>query len=284
MKAMTDAVHEQGGKIVLQLAHGGIFADSDLTEQAPVAPSAVAGKSKVVPREMTTKDIREVVEAFGDAASRAKQAAFDGVQIHSAHGYLLSEFLSPIFNHRSDEYGGSIENRARVLLEVLQTIRSRVGSDYPIIVKINFQDFYKNGLKLEESLQVGTMLVEGGIDAIELSGGLPTSRKLSPVRMGIKSEDKEAYHQMETRAFKQRVRAPLIMVGGVRSYHLAERLVDEEVADYISMSRPFIREPGLINRWRSGDLKKATCVSDNRCFGPARTGEGIYCVTEAKED
>jgi 2,4-dienoyl-CoA reductase-like NADH-dependent reductase (Old Yellow Enzyme family) len=284
MKAMTEAVHEQGGKIVLQLAHAGIFADSDLTGQAVIAPTPLEGKSKVPPKEISVQDIREVVEAFGDAAGRAKQAGFDGVQIHSAHGYLLSEFLSPIFNHRTDDYGGAIRNRARALLEVLQVIRKDVGHDYPIMVKINCQDFSKNGLELDDSLQVGVMLAEGGIDAIELSGGLPTARKLSPVRMGIKSEDKEAYHRDQARAFKERVQVPLILVGGVRSYHLAERLVEDGVADYISMSRPFIREPGLVNRWRSGDLRKATCNSDNRCFGPARTGEGIYCVTAAKED
>jgi 2,4-dienoyl-CoA reductase-like NADH-dependent reductase (Old Yellow Enzyme family) len=283
LRAMTDAVHEGGGKIVMQLAHAGAFANSELTGQAPLAPSAVEGQSELPPKEMTIQDIQKVVEAFGLAAKRAKKAGFDGVQIHSAHGYLLSEFLSPVFNHRHDEYGGAIENRARALVEVLAEIRKAVGRNYPVLVKMNCEDFAENGLKLEDSVQVGALLSERGIDAIEVSGGLPTSRRLSPVRMGIKSEEKEAYHRKGAEAFKERIQVPLILVGGMRSYHLAERLVEEHVADYISMSRPFIREPGLINRWRSGDLSKATCVSDNQCFVPARAGKGIYCVTEAKK-
>ncbi|MGD8502003.1 MAG: NADH:flavin oxidoreductase [Syntrophobacterales bacterium] len=283
LQAMSNAVHDKGGKIVLQLAHAGIFANAKLSGQIPIGPSAVGGQSGSRPREMTAQDIQEIVETFGAAAKRAKEAGFDGVQIHAAHGYLLSEFLSPIFNQRADEYGGAVENRARALTEALQAVRKGVGSDYPVLVKINCQDFAENGLALEDSVQIGTMLADGGIDAIELSGGLPTSRKFSPVRMGIKSEEKEAYHQNEARAFKERIKVPLILVGGVRSYHLAERLVEEGVADYISMARPFIREPGLINRWRSGDLQKSTCISDNRCFGPAGSGEGVYCVTETKE-
>ena len=127
------------------------------------------------------------------------------------------------------------------------------------------------------------MLVENGIDAIEMSGGILTSPKLSPSRMGIKSEEKEAYFQNEARAFKKELDVPLILVGGNRSFQVAEGLVKEGVADYISMSRPFIREPDLINRWKSGDVSKATCVSDNMCFGPAMKGEGIYCLTEERE-
>ena len=280
LQAMTDAVHAGGGKVVMQLNHAGIFANSELTGQAPMAPSKVEGFRGLPPREMTTKDIHEVVQAFGRSARRAKEAGFDGVQIHSAHGYLLSQFLSPVFNHRLDKYGGTLENRARTLLEALQAIRERVGPRYPVLVKLNCQDFTENGLGLDDSVQVGVMLAKGGIDAIELSGGLPISRNLGAARVGINAEDKEAYFRNEARTFKEQVRAPLILVGGIRSYYLAERLVEEEMADYVSMSRPLIREPALISRWRSGDLRRATCVSDNKCFRPVRAGEGVYCVNE----
>jgi 2,4-dienoyl-CoA reductase-like NADH-dependent reductase (Old Yellow Enzyme family) len=155
-----------------------------------------------------------------------------------------------------------------------------VGPDYPIMVKLNTQDFVENGLTLKDSVQVGSMLAEEGINAIELSGGLPTAFKLGPSRMGIKSKEKEAYFRDEARAFKEKIRVPLILVGGIRSYHIAKGLIDGGVADYISMSRPFIREPSLINRWQAGDIRKATCISDNQCFRPARAGEGIYCVNE----
>lgn len=280
LEEMTRAVHEQNGKIVMQLAHAGFRAIGELTGQPPIAPSAVETESKLPQKEMTIQDIKEITQAFAQAAARAKKAGFDGVQIHSAHGYLLSQFLSPLYNHRNDAYGGNIQNRARALLEALKAIRMEVGPDYPIMVKLNTQDFVENGLTLKDSVQVGSMLAKEGINAIELSGGLPTAFKLGPSRMGIKSKEKEAYFRDEARAFKEKIQVPLILVGGIRSYHIAKGLIDGGVADYISMSRPFIREPSLINRWQAGDIRKATCISDNQCFRPARAGEGIYCVNE----
>ena len=127
------------------------------------------------------------------------------------------------------------------------------------------------------------MLEAEGIDAIELSGGVLVGGKLSPSRMGINSEEKEAYFQDDASAFKKKLRVPLILVGGNRSFQAAERLINEGTADYISMSRPLIREPALINRWRAGDLSRAACVSDNMCFRPGQKGEGIYCLTEERE-
>ncbi|MGB5745789.1 MAG: NADH:flavin oxidoreductase [Desulfobacterales bacterium] len=283
LEAMAAAVHKNRGKIVMQLAHAGYFANAKLTGQTPLAPSNVEGFAKGARQEMSADDIQGVVKAYGAAAHRAQTAGFDGVQIHSAHGYLLSQFLSPAFNHRKDEYGGDIQNRARALVEVLREVRQAVGKNYPVLVKLNCQDFIENGLQPEDSLQAGKMLVENGIDAIELSGGVLISPKLSPSRMGIKSEEKEAYFQNEARAFKTNISVPLILVGGNRSFQVAERLVNESVADYISLCRPLIREPDLINRWKSGDLSKATCLSDNMCFMPAREGKGIYCLTEERE-
>jgi len=283
LKTITQAVHESSGKIILQLAHAGFYAHSALTGHTPLAPSNIDGLSKKPRKEMRIQDIKEMVSSFGEAARRARDAGFDGVQIHSAHGYLLSQFLSPFFNRRTDEYGGNIQNRARILLEVLETIRNVVGWDYPVLVKLNSQDFIENGLKLENSMRVGTMLSEGGIDGIELSGGLLTSSSLSPSRRGITSKNKEAYFRNEARSFKKAINVPLILVGGIRSYHVANQLIDERVADYIAICRPFIREPDLIKRWKAGDLRKAACISDNMCFSPAMAGKGIYCVTEKKQ-
>jgi 2,4-dienoyl-CoA reductase-like NADH-dependent reductase (Old Yellow Enzyme family) len=283
LESMTKAVHDRGGKIVLQLSHAGYFSFARLTGRIPLAPSEVEGFAKGPRQAMAQEDIQNVVSAFGAAARRARNAGFDGVQIHAAHGYLLSQFLSPTFNRRDDRYGGNIRNRARALIEVLGSVRSAVGRDYPVLVKINCQDFIENGLTLEDSLQAGAMLVENGIDAIELSGGVLVGGKLSPSRMGIKTEDKEAYFQHDAAAFKKQVDVPLILVGGNRSFQVAERLVDDGIADYLSMARPLIREPDLINRWQSGDRSRATCVSDNMCFQPASKGEGIYCLTEEKQ-
>ncbi|MCP4666855.1 MAG: NADH:flavin oxidoreductase [Deltaproteobacteria bacterium] len=283
LKEMTGAVHDNGGKTVIQLAHAGNFAFAKLTGKTPWVPSAVEGLAKGPRKEMTPKEIQEFVKSFAEAAERARTAGFDGLQIHSAHGYLLSQFLSPMFNLREDDYGGDIRNRARIHVEVLEAVRRAVGHDYPILVKMNCQDFADHGLSLDDSLQVAGLLEEGGIDAVELSGGLLINPKLNPSRMGIKTEDKEAYFQEEAKAFKQKIDVPLILVGGNRSLAVADRLVNEGIADYISMSRPFIREPGLINRWKSGDLRKAACKSDNMCFEPALKGQGIYCLSEERE-
>jgi 2,4-dienoyl-CoA reductase-like NADH-dependent reductase (Old Yellow Enzyme family) len=162
-------------------------------------------------------------------------------------------------------------------------VRSTAGEEFPILIKLNSQDFLEGGLTLEDSLKVGKWLQEDGIDAIELSGGTLRSGKLSPSRMGITSEEKEAYFLEAAKLFKEQIKVPLILVGGLRSLTVAERIVEQGFADYISMSRPFIREPGLVKRWQSGDMRKATCLSDNQCFGPAMAGEGIYCVVERKE-
>jgi 2,4-dienoyl-CoA reductase-like NADH-dependent reductase (Old Yellow Enzyme family) len=283
LEAMATAVHENGGRIVMQLAHAGYFANAKLTGQTPMAPSNTEGFAKGPRKEMNTDDIQGVVKAYGAAAQRALNAGFDGVQIHSAHGYLLSQFLSPAFNQREDEYGGHIRNRARAVLEVLREIRQTVGKDFPVLVKMNCQDFIENGLQPGDSLKAGKMLAENGIDAIELSGGVLIGGKLSPSRMGIKSAEKEAYFQNEARNFKGEIDIPLILVGGNRSFQVAEGLIDAGVTDYISLCRPLIREPGLINRWKSGDLSKAACLSDNMCFEPARQGKGIYCLTEERE-
>jgi 2,4-dienoyl-CoA reductase-like NADH-dependent reductase (Old Yellow Enzyme family) len=279
LQKMTSAVHAAGGKIAAQLAHAGHLA---FTSRTPVVVSDFEGLMKSPRREMTLSDIRNIITSFADAARRAKASGFDGVQLHAAHGYLLNQFLSPAFNQRRDEYGGSLENRVRIVFEALRAVRKTVGDDFPILVKMNSRDFIENGLTLTDSLQAARLLADAGIDAIELSGGSVASGKLSPSRVGIDSEEKEAYFREEARAFKERIRVPLILVGGIRSWETAEHLLEEGVADYISMCRPFICEPDLINRWKSGDRRKAFCLSDNQCFGPGRAGEGICCVVNGK--
>ncbi len=283
LSQITQAVQGQGGKIVLQVSHSGCSANRKLTGQMPLAPSNVEGISKSPCKEITAGDIQELIEAFGLAAQRAKKAGFDGVQIHAAHGYLMNQFLSPLFNKRTDAYGGSVENRYRILGEVLKKVRSMVGSRFPVLIKLNSQDFMEGGLTLEDSLRIGRLLQKDGIDAIELSGGTLRSGQLTPSRMGITNEEKEAYFLEAAKLFKETTKVPLILVGGIRSLPVAQRIVEQGWADYISMSRPFIREPGLVKRWKSGDPRKASCISDNQCFGPGIAGEGIYCVVERKE-
>jgi 2,4-dienoyl-CoA reductase-like NADH-dependent reductase (Old Yellow Enzyme family) len=152
-----------------------------------------------------------------------------------------------------------------------------------VLIKLNSEDYLEGGLTLSDSLKVGKMLQDAGIDGIEVSGGTVVSGPLGASRAGIKSEEKEAYFQAASKAFKAALDVPIMLVGGVRSPDLAEKILEQGYADYISMSRPFIREPGLVKRWASGDRSKARCLSDNQCFEPGRAGEGVYCVTEKKE-
>lgn len=283
LESMCDAVHNAGGKMVAQLAHAGHFAAKALTKQRPHVVSNFDGLSKSPRHELTKEDIQKLVKAFADSARRAKEAGFDGVQIHSAHGYLLSQFLSPAYNHRQDEYGGIIENRARVHLEIYNAIRDAVGEDYPVLIKINSEDCIENGLTVEDSVAAAKILADAGIDAIELSGGTLSSGKLSPSRSGINREEKEAYFKEAAALYKKAIGAPLILVGGMRSLNVAEQAMANGTTDYISMCRPFIREPGLVKRWQSGDTSPAKCKSDNMCFGPAMEGKGILCVVEEME-
>jgi 2,4-dienoyl-CoA reductase-like NADH-dependent reductase (Old Yellow Enzyme family) len=292
-KNMTKAVHKVGGKIVMQVAHGGIFANSEITGQIPLAPSEVENsvnwklrtgrKMSTAGKEMSLEIIQEMIEDFRSAAVRAKESGFDGIQFFAGHGYLLSQFLSPVFNKRTDLYGGNLENRARILLEVLKNVRSAVGQNYPILVKINSEDFLEGGFTRDESLNVCVMLCERGVDAIELSGGTWISGKNIPSRTKITTEEKEAYFQEAAKAFNEKIDVPLLLVGGIRSFHIADQLVEEGVADYISMCRPLIREQALINRWKEGDLTKAACISCNQCLNVGYSEKGIYCVAEKRE-
>ncbi|MBA4418456.1 MAG: NADH:flavin oxidoreductase [Syntrophus sp. (in: bacteria)] len=284
LKRLTDAVHENNGKIIMQLTHSGIFADETLTRQAPLVVSSMDGFGKGPQREITQEDIKGLISAFSSGAKRAQQAGFDGIQLHSAHGYLLGQFLSPLFNKRNDEYGGSIQNRARIHCEICRSIRAETGHDFPLFIKMNCDDFLENGLPPEESLQAALLFEEAGFDAIELSGGTVYLSALPPSRTGINHEGKEAYFKEYALMFKKAINIPLILVGGIRSFEVAEMLLNDGIADYIAMSRPFIREPDLINRWKSGDRQKSKCISDNACFKPGLEGRGVYCVTREREE
>jgi tRNA-dihydrouridine synthase len=166
-------------------------------------------------------------------------------------------------------------------MEATRAVRDAVGARYPVLAKINCRDFVENGLTLEDSLEVSMMLKKAGIDAIELSGGLLNLPNL--MKESIDSEEDEAGFKNEAKVFKERISVPLLLVGGIRSLSVAEKLIEKGYADYISMCRPFIREPNLINRWKSGDRRKATCISCNNCIQEARSGEGVRCVPKKEE-
>lgn len=279
LKLLAGAAHDHHSKIVLQLAHAGIRAFRPLTRREPIGPSPLERTEGERGRAMTTEEIEDTIAAFVAAARRAEEAGFDGVQIHAAHGYLLSQFLSPHFNRRTDNYGGSLKNRVAVVLEILRRTKATMGDSFPVLIKLNSEDFLDDGFTIREMLQVAAMLEEAGIDAIELSGGVnDPACHYSPVREGTPlTEEEEAYYRPAARRYRERIHVPLILVGGIRSYDVAKELVEDGLADYVALSRPLIREPALVARWRSGDTRKSECGSCNACFGPIRRGEGFYC-------
>lgn len=282
LSQMTDAVHKAGGRIAMQIAHGGAQATPEIIGQTPMGPSALSGENGFTCREMTPKEITDVVQAFGQAAARAKKAGFDAVQLHAAHGYLLSEFLSPFSNTRTDSYGGSVKNRARMVLETYRSVREAVGRQFPVMIKLNNTDSIEGGVGVEDMLQTASMLAEEGIDAIEVSGGTTTALFMgNPEASWGKLAPAEAYWREAAMRLKKTVRVPVMLVGGIRSYEVADKLVDDGVTDYISMCRALIREPDVVKRWKSGNTEKAACVADNACLGPSSSlllGEGLKCV------
>jgi 2,4-dienoyl-CoA reductase-like NADH-dependent reductase (Old Yellow Enzyme family) len=172
----------------------------------------------------------------------------------------------------------------RFVLEVVKAVRETVGHEYPVLVKLNSEDFLEGGVTREEAVEVAGLLEKASVDAVEFSGGTAISpKRLTPVRPGrLKTPEQEVYYLEAARLYKQKVSIPLMLVGGIRSYAVAEGLVKNGTADYISMCRPLICEPAIIKRWHEGDRRTSECVSDNACFVPALDGTGVYCVTMAK--
>ncbi len=285
LSKMVSEIHTVGGKIALQVSHGGRYA-LKIKEATRIGPSTIHSKGEVQCREMTSGEIDMLVSNFAAAARRARAAGFDAVQIHAAHGYLVSEFLSPYFNTRTDAYGGSVANRAKLLLDIVRAMRDEVGMRFPLLVKLNSQEFLVGGYTVEDMLAVASLLEKAGVDAIEMSGGHHVEGVFGgyfPARPMKGKAEELPYYLDEARRYKEKIAIPLMLVGGIRSLEWANRILSEGYADYISLSRPLIREPGLIARWQSGETARATCISDNGCFKPGLEGTGIYCTVAAKE-
>jgi 2,4-dienoyl-CoA reductase-like NADH-dependent reductase (Old Yellow Enzyme family) len=253
---LIEKVHEHRVNIIMQVVHGG----------TKWGPSAVKHKATgTVPKEMTTDEIDTVTQAFGEAALRVKNAGFDGVQIHAAHGFLLSMFLNPYYNVRTDEYGGSIDNRARIVYETYSSVRDAVGPDFPVFIKVNCKDFMDEGLTFEDSLHVCKKLADMGINMIEVSGGSYSSRDgEGPMR---NTENNESYFMNYASKIATEVDVPVALVGGNRRIEKMTEILNTTQIDYFSMARPFIQEPGLINKWMEHDLDSSECVSCHACNG-----------------
>ncbi len=284
-KELTDMVHKYDTNIIMQIVYGGSQTDLNPPSKKIWGPSAIKNElTGIVPTPMTKEDIHFIVKSYGKAAKRVKQAGFDGVEIHAAHGYLLSQFLCPHYNTRVDEYGGSIENRARIILDVYNEIRQTVGNDFPIFIKINSEDFIEDGLTSEESMIVSKMLAEAGIDAIEISGGnLSTpsvfDRNLGSSRTKINvSKDRESYFKDHAARLAQDIPIPIILTGGNRHLDVMEDILNSTNISYFALGRPLICEPDLVNKWADGDSKAPKCTSCNQCFHT----QGKSCIHNIK--
>lgn len=266
LKRLTDAIHRYDKKVIIQLVHGGRQCfPSLLGGERPIAPSEVYDPStKITPREMSNEEIYEIIDAFAAASRRAVQAGFDGVQIHGAHGYLVNEFLSPHTNRRDDYWGGDEERRFHFLEDIYNAMRKEVGSNFPIMIKMNADDFVEGGLTAEMSVRYAKRLEQLGINAIEVSGGMYESGNKT-AQLNIMNIEQEAYFRESSRLFKMSLDIPVISVGGIRSRSVAEDVLQKGEADLIALSRPLIREPDLPNKFKAGK-DKADCISCNGCM------------------
>jgi 2,4-dienoyl-CoA reductase-like NADH-dependent reductase (Old Yellow Enzyme family) len=279
LKRMSDFVHKAGAPIIIQLVHSGLFSSPLFIGGTPLGPSVLETPDGPIGKEMSKEEINDVVIAFRDAAVRAKEAGFDGVQIHAAHGWLLSQFLSPFFNRRTDEYGGTLENRSRIVMEVVKAVKEAVGENFAVTVKINSDDFIPGGFGTDEMLLVSKMLENEGVDAIEISGGTICALMTGNVDGSFSPTSKKGvYYQEAAKRYKEKIKVPLMLVGGIRTFETADDLVKKGITDYVSLCRPLIREPDLIKKWKSGNLKKSDCISDSACFQPGIEGKGVHCV------
>lgn len=269
---LAGAAHAGGAKVAVQLNHAGRQADPQLIQagQELVAPSALPNPATgAMPRELSPQEIEGVIQAFGRAAWRAKEAGFDAVQIHGAHGYLVNQFLSPAANRRQDRWGGDMERRLAFLGEVCRGIRWAVGESLPVFIKLGVEDFCPGGLRLAEGLGVAKRLEEWGMDALEVSGGIAGPQGASSRRV-VHSPEDEAYFLPWVREVRKATRLPLVIVGGLRSRAVMEQILEEGAADFVSLSRPFVREPDLAKKFRLEESDRAECASCDRCweFGP----------------
>jgi len=307
LKTLVNSVHDNGSKIVFQLMHSGRQTSKEIIGQIPIAPSK-GGMDYIYmsrPNEISKDQIQKVIKAFGDAARRAKEARADGVQIHAAHGYLINQFLSPFFNKRKDNWGDSDENKFRILREVVYEIRKNISDNMALMVKLNTQDFTpQKGITLELAKKYSEWLAALNIDALEVScgtlsysmfnmvrGSVPTNEmivslqwwkkllgKMMFKRLEQKFDLEEGYNQEAAELIKPVLGdIPLILVGGLRRKEHMENIIDNNYANFISMSRPFIREPSIVNRIKSGKTQIVSCKSCNKCIAAVANHMPVYC-------
>jgi 2,4-dienoyl-CoA reductase-like NADH-dependent reductase (Old Yellow Enzyme family)/thioredoxin reductase len=274
-KKLVEAVHREGGKIVIQINHAGRQTSSSMTGFPIVAPSAVpCPVRKEMPKELSQEEIQEIVLAFRAAARRVREAGADGVEIHMAHGYLINQFLSPYSNKREDEYGGDPDRRMKMAIDVLRTVRDQVGSDFLVLCRLSADEYVEGGLKLEDSKEIAKALERNGADALHVSACVAASGYLN--HPPYYAEEGIFVHLAQ--GIKSVVSIPVIAVGRIRTPELANRILEEGKADLISMGRALIADPNFPAKALQDRTEEIIpCISCNRCIQSIRKG-ALQCA------
>lgn len=276
VKAMADAVHGYSSKLVVQISHCGGQKHKKVKGGAALSPSGLPHPgSDEETRALTAGDIARIRSDFASAARRAKEGGADGVEIHGAHGLLLTQFLSPLINRRTDEYGGTFENRSRIFREILADVRAAVGDDFPIWFKLSISEGVEGGYTGNDGTALASELLELGADGIEVSNGTRYSVALErPVILGISAGESEAPSKNFAKKIKESAAGDklVILTGGIRSLQVMAQLIDEGYCDLLGLCRPLIAEPDLVNRWYEEDARPSACFSCNACVKTAERG------------
>ena len=283
LKAWSAAGTKNNTQLWMQISHAGRQTPGEINS-SPLAPSNIGlkipGKNYGTPIPMTEEDILDVIDRYVFTAKIARDTGFTGVQFHSAHGYLLSEFLSPDINNRTDAWGGSLENRARIHIEIINKCRKEVGEDFPISVKLNSADFQKGGFAADESIQVAQMLENAGVDIIEISGGTYEQPKLigvddltiNPKRSEERKEStiaREAYFLEYAQDIRKAVSLPLMVTGGFRTKEGIEDALQSNVCQMVGIGRPLCADPYCIKKMIEGEIETLPSFEKTLSLGPS---------------
>lgn len=235
LKALSQTIQKNGSKAVMQINHAGSASKQEITGEKPVGPSAIAHPGReFIPHELSKEEIKEIVSKFKDAAIRVKKAGFDGVEIHSAHGYLLSQFFSPLTNKREDEYGGDVKSRIKIHLEIIDEIRKAVGDDFLVLLRLGASDYTEGGVTLKDSLLASKEFEKAGIDILDISGGFNG--------YSVEDKSKQGYFSELTRSIKRKVDIPVILTGGITNANAANELLESDKADLIGIGRAILKD------------------------------------------
>lgn len=235
LRELADVIHRNGSKAIMQINHAGSATTQEIIGTTPVGPSAVANPRKGnVPHELTDEEIEDIIDAFCNAARRVKEAGFDGVEIHSAHGYLLNQFFSPLTNKRADEYGGDVHNRIRIHLRIIKAVRTVVGEDFPILLRLGASDYMFGGTTIEDSKIAAREFEKAGVNILDISGSF--------LGYTIPGSTEQGYFAPLTEAIKKVVSIPVILTGGITEVQAAEQLLAEEKADLIGVGRAIFKD------------------------------------------